>query len=557
MTQNYTLCRQALAYYNISADDSLTSEMLTNDAFMEEYDRVCLLDLSKPLPTQAFNTSISLMTSMTEIGTHSSQTIATATARLTASVSSASVTNSASTTTTSSVTQSSEATSTASPSVDASPDGTCGESTGYSCTNSQFGNCCSKYGYCGSTSDYCETNCDPEYGECKPVSNASSLTPTSASAATPTSTANISPNAFMDTVDRPATIAPHNPAIAPMEHALLKSETSERLSTSDPPITGEDPGSSEVYFEEWIDSESLDEQLQQRRRLMERWASASQEFRDSYQARASLPETALEYPLPLLTRIRHSPKHFFCLAPVDRENNASNYARLIKLLILLYVHQNDGAHPMEHEPEPYPQIPALFPDLTRSAPTPEALITQYCLESADFRYLSMTHAGKILFPDFYNNIFIVIDQEALNTGQLIMFELHSNGQINSCTRLRPWHTGPIMMCHNVSGWFLEEMIDPRIHPHYLFKNIPLNLDMPLVDILDTAQQNGELRFTRYTRDDWAAQLEIFAPGYLALERQGLEMNYDLANLWSDLQGYQHWVPPGKYPPGARRREHGQ
>lgn len=85
----------------------------------------------------------------------------------------------------------------------------------------------------------------------------------------------------------------------------------------------------------------------------------------------------------------------------------------------------------------------------------------------------------------------------------------------------------------------------------------LNLDMPLVDILDTAQQNGELRFTRYTRDDWAAQLEIFAPGYLALERQGLEMNYDLANLWSDLQGYQHWVPPGKYPPGARRREHGQ
>ncbi|GLB07657.1 hypothetical protein AtubIFM57258_003006 [Aspergillus tubingensis] len=32
--------------------------------------------------------------------------------------------------------------------------------------------------------------------------------------------------------------------------------------------------------EEWTESGSLDEQLQQRRRLMERWASASQDFRD-------------------------------------------------------------------------------------------------------------------------------------------------------------------------------------------------------------------------------------------------------------------------------------
>ncbi|RAK89216.1 hypothetical protein BO79DRAFT_254611 [Aspergillus costaricaensis CBS 115574] len=183
-----------MAYYNISADDSLTSDMLTHDTFMEEYDRVCLLDLSKPLPTQAFNTSISLVTSMTETESYSSQMIATATARLTASMGSASATNSASTTTTSSVTQSSEATSTASSSVNTSPDGTCGESTGYSCTNSQFGNCCSKFGYCGSTSNYCETNCDPGYGECKASSIASSLTPTSASTATPTSTANISPN---------------------------------------------------------------------------------------------------------------------------------------------------------------------------------------------------------------------------------------------------------------------------------------------------------------------------------------------------------------------------
>ena len=127
---------------------------------------------------------------------------------------------------------------------------------------------------------------------------------------------------------------------------------------------------------------------------------------------------------------------------------------------------------MQFEPEPYQQIPALFSDLTRSLPTPEALIPQYCLETADFRYLSMTQAGKVLFPGFFNNIFIVIDQEALDIGQLIMFELHTNGQIKDYTRLRPWHTGAIMLYHNVQGWFLEEMIDPWEHPWFLHNNKP-------------------------------------------------------------------------------------
>lgn len=70
MTQTYTLCQQAMAYYNISADDTLTSELLTNYAFMKEYNRVCLVDLTKPLSIQAFNTSIALLALMTETRTH-------------------------------------------------------------------------------------------------------------------------------------------------------------------------------------------------------------------------------------------------------------------------------------------------------------------------------------------------------------------------------------------------------------------------------------------------------------------------------------------------------
>ncbi|PYH28650.1 uncharacterized protein BO87DRAFT_402037 [Aspergillus neoniger CBS 115656] len=199
--------------------------------------------------------------------------------------------------------------------------------------------------------------------------------------------------------------------------ACLRLESSSKIENHD--MAEISKGWLQFVQEEWSVSEGLDEELQQRRRLMERWASAS------YQNRASLPKSAVQYPMPLLKRVRHAPKQTFCLAPVDRESHATNYTRLVKLLILLYTSLRRGgkSHPMSFEPDPYPQIPAVFPDHTKSSPAPEALIPQYCLESADFRYISMTHSGKVLFPRLNNKIFTVIDQEALNTGQLIMLEL--------------------------------------------------------------------------------------------------------------------------------------
>ncbi|KAH7383554.1 hypothetical protein BKA64DRAFT_760328 [Cadophora sp. MPI-SDFR-AT-0126] len=47
-----------------------------------------------------------------------------------------------------------------------SPDGSCGGTTGYSCTGSAFGNCCSQYGYCGNTVDHCATGCQTPFGTC-------------------------------------------------------------------------------------------------------------------------------------------------------------------------------------------------------------------------------------------------------------------------------------------------------------------------------------------------------------------------------------------------------
>ncbi|KAH3968547.1 hypothetical protein HBI56_233710 [Parastagonospora nodorum] len=87
-----------------------------------------------------------------------------------------------------------------------SHDGSCGGPKGYTCLNSQFGNCCSKYGWCGSTSAYCQTGCNPAFGTCsgttKPISRSSSSTSSSTallstrtSSATPASTLKVSANA--------------------------------------------------------------------------------------------------------------------------------------------------------------------------------------------------------------------------------------------------------------------------------------------------------------------------------------------------------------------------
>ncbi|RWQ92142.1 hypothetical protein C8Q69DRAFT_104382 [Paecilomyces variotii] len=87
---NYTLCSQALKYYNITNGD-IPESVVQDSQWYSEYQRVCLLNLSQPLPTIPFNISTT--------------------------------------------------------GIRISPDGTCGESYGYTCKGSSFGDCCSIYGY--------------------------------------------------------------------------------------------------------------------------------------------------------------------------------------------------------------------------------------------------------------------------------------------------------------------------------------------------------------------------------------------------------------------------
>ncbi|CAK7230729.1 hypothetical protein SBRCBS47491_007686 [Sporothrix bragantina] len=44
-------------------------------------------------------------------------------------------------------------------------DGTCG--SGYTCTGSKYGTCCSAHGWCGSTVDHCGAGCQADFGTCE------------------------------------------------------------------------------------------------------------------------------------------------------------------------------------------------------------------------------------------------------------------------------------------------------------------------------------------------------------------------------------------------------
>ncbi|PWY77483.1 hypothetical protein BO70DRAFT_430414 [Aspergillus heteromorphus CBS 117.55] len=88
------------------------------------------------------------------------------------------------------------------------------------------------------------------------------------------------------------------------------------------------------------DGDDGEYELQQRRSLVERWASAEQSFRDAYHARAPTPDSPTEYLPAALHRIIETSQpnggRILCLAPVDRLTNPINYTRGLKFQIMLY-----------------------------------------------------------------------------------------------------------------------------------------------------------------------------------------------------------------------------
>lgn len=216
-----------------------------------------------------------------------------------------------------------------------------------------------------------------------------------------------------------------------------------------------------------------------------------------------------------------------CLAPADRQTNPRNYIRLLKFLILLYVHQDEwnGVHPFDLAgagQAPGCHIPAFVvanPSTTGLSAQGDSLSLAHVLpalflETADFHVISMTRSGTVVFTNWAGYPWFAIDQMGLETGRLALVEYTSSGDIKASTLRRPWNMGQVMSFGQILGRSVSELAQSGIggHEHYnqpyvmpvfpssdctyILVTSP-DMDLPILDILESAKQRGEFLFAGY------------------------------------------------------------
>ncbi|GAB1214206.1 hypothetical protein ATERTT37_003366 [Aspergillus terreus] len=287
-------------------------------------------------------------------------------------------------------------------------------------------------------------------------------------------------------------------------------------------IRDETKGWRQFVSEEWAENE---DSLSQRYKLMERWATADQSFRD---VRFRLSNNQTKDSLEI--------QRFVCLAPANRDPHQKNSAHLLKILILLYIVQ-DGymVHPFSFRTagkSPTPQIPVFITsDDENSSPLAvEHLLATLFLRTADFRVVAMTRTGTALFTTECNSLWYVLDGSSLETGLIHVVTFKPNGEIHNATQRRPFNLTQIMIFHIGNGWPLSVLIENNVGGRS-WHNKPMDLDLPILDLLQTVKDRGESQYTDWgSREMWASEIERAAPGYLQLEGEGKEGEFALESL---------------------------
>ncbi|KAF7165490.1 hypothetical protein CNMCM5623_009612 [Aspergillus felis] len=193
-----------------------------------------------------------------------------------------------------------------------------------------------------------------------------------------------------------------------------------------------------LLFESWVsrahagvaESEDEDYELRQRRALVDRWAAATQEFRDSFQERAPIglpgtetknfpsdPDEGLRYPPEALERMFNpsQPGHnggVISLAPVDVAHPV-NQARWVKFLILLYRYDFGSGHCLDND---YTFSVASLNPATTTTASFDDFVPWLFLESALFS-----------------------DEEGLRTGRLAIVDYDINGTVKDLVLRRPFN----------------------------------------------------------------------------------------------------------------------
>ncbi|KAJ5556956.1 hypothetical protein N7494_000871 [Penicillium frequentans] len=151
---------------------------------------------------------------------------------------------------------------------------------------------------------------------------------------------------------------------------------------------------------------------------------------------------------------------FVCLAPVERKTNPSNYCRLLRVLILLYIDQGGfrTGYPFGsgNIGRPTPQIPTIFSS-DREIALKDILVARF-LWTADFKVVCMTRNGNVLFNKLYNRLWFAIDQSGLETGRLTALEFQPKHSV----LWRAFNLGQVMIFYYGQGYTLDALIDEHI-----------------------------------------------------------------------------------------------
>ncbi|PWY93153.1 hypothetical protein BO94DRAFT_583393 [Aspergillus sclerotioniger CBS 115572] len=269
------------------------------------------------------------------------------------------------------------------------------------------------------------------------------------------------------------------------------------------------------------EDEDPDYELRQRRSLVERWATADQTIRDGFHERAPLPETPRDYCLEArerVTRTSQPSSVFMCLAPVDQQNpdfKGEGVGGVSLPSVVL-------------EPNPYTVLSGAHGDFAKG----DFLAWKY-IEPADFARMSMTRWGTVIFlsqRDFY----WIVDQKGLETGILSYVYFGVNGQVFQERGWRAYHVPEVECMIEGLGWPLSSL-----QAHYIWgtdeDNPPMNMDAPVLEILQKAWDDGLMRrFRPENPSQFPEKIDRWAPGYLALEAEGRALDYDPVKMYANF-----------------------
>ncbi|KUI70498.1 hypothetical protein VM1G_06397 [Cytospora mali] len=254
-----------------------------------------------------------------------------------------------------------------------------------------------------------------------------------------------------------------------------------------------------------------DYELNQRRRLVSQWASMSQEDRNAYHDRAPLPadlKPPPAYKMEEVIKDQMPNADCNCVAPL--RDNPRNRALWTKMRILTYHLQGDDG--------------PMF-DSTSIAPNPdsgdESFLKYSSVETANFWGMAMTRQGTVIFTQLYGAVMFV-DQEALDTGRLLMCDFANNGEITESARIRISHMPQLYLMAQQGG----DVYGRDILRHSI-ANAPMDLEPPILDVLEDLKDSYHQNFHGGI-DEWMDDIERYAPGYLDMEEasNGMVPDYD-------------------------------